>query len=96
MAVKEFFPVNRVNRNTEKSEVDVYVFREEDYKQSLHRYLDEGKRLSQLNQIDSIVLIRDFFYANYMAYIIMEYIKGVSLKEYIEANGGACVEYYTH
>lgn len=87
VAVKEFFPVNRVNRNTEKGEVDVYVFEEEDYEQSLHRYLDEGKRLSRLNQIESIVSIRDFFYANHTAYIIMEYIEGVSLKEYIEANG---------
>lgn len=87
VAVKEFFPVNRVNRNTEKGEVDVYVFQEEDYEQSLHRYLDEGKRLSRLNQIESIVSIRDFFYANHTAYIIMEYIGGVSLKEYIEANG---------
>lgn len=87
VAVKEFFPVNRVNRNTEKGDVDVYVFEEEDYEQSLHCYLDEGKRLSRLNRIDSIVSIRDFFYANHTAYIIMEYIEGASLKEYIEVNG---------
>lgn len=87
VAVKEFFPISRVNRNAEKGELDVYVFQEEDYEQSLHRYLDEGKRLSKLNQIESIVSIRDFFYANRTAYIIMEYIEGVSLKTYIEKNG---------
>lgn len=87
VAVKEFFPINRVNRNAEKGEQDVYVFEEEDYEQSLHRYLEEGKRLSKLNQIESIVSIRDFFYANHTAYIIMEYIEGVSLKTHIEKNG---------
>lgn len=87
VAVKEFFPISRVNRNAEKGELDVYVFQEEDYEQSLHRYLEEGKRLSKLNQIESIVSIRDFFYANHTAYIIMEYIEGVSLKTYIEKNG---------
>lgn len=87
VAVKEFFPINRVNRNVEKGEQEVYVFEEEDYEQSLHRYLEEGKRLSKLNQIESIVSIRDFFYANHTAYIIMEYIEGISLKTYIEENG---------
>lgn len=87
VAIKEFFPINRVNRNAEKGEVNVYVFREEDYEESLHRYLEEGKRLSKLNQIEGIVSIRDFFYANHTAYIIMEYIEGISLKEYIGKNG---------
>lgn len=87
VAVKEFFPVSRVNRNAEQGEQDVYVFEEEDYEQSLRRYLEEGKRLSRLNQVEGIVSIRDFFYANHTAYIIMEYIEGVSLKTHIEQNG---------
>lgn len=87
VAVKEFFPISRVSRNVESGDTDVYVFQEEDYEESLHKYLDEGKRLSRLNQVEGIVSIRDFFYANQTAYIIMEYIEGISIKAYVEKHG---------
>lgn len=86
VAIKEYFPVGKVGRDVSKDGNSVRVFHEE-YEKSLHSYLDEAKRLSKLNQISGIVSIRDFFYDNNTAYIIMEYIEGISVKEYIEKNG---------
>ncbi len=87
VAVKEFFPVSRVSRKAENGNTDVFVFQEGNYEEILHKYLEEAKRLSKLNQVQGIVSIRDFFYANNTAYIIMEYIEGISIKEFVEKNG---------
>lgn len=87
VAIKEFFPVSRVSRRTEEGNFDVFVFQEEDYEEILAKYLEEAKRLSKLNQVEGIVSIRDFFYANNTAYIVMEYIEGTSVKEYVEKRG---------
>ena len=70
VAIKEFFPVSRVRRDVSKGETEVYVFQEKEYEQILEKYLEEARKLSKLNQIDGIVSIRDFFYANHTAYIV--------------------------
>ena len=60
-------PVSRVRRDVSKGETEVYVFQEKEYEQILEKYLEEARKLSKLNQIDGIVSIRDFFYANHTA-----------------------------
>ena len=87
VAIKEFFPVSRVRRDVSKGETEVYVFQEKEYEQILEKYLEEARKLSKLNQIDGIVSIRDFFYANHTAYIVMDYIEGTSIRDYIQENG---------
>ena len=87
VAIKEFFPVSRVRRDVSKGEMAVYVFQEKEYEQILEKYLEEARKLSKLNQIDGIVSIRDFFYANHTAYIVMDYIEGTSIRDYIQENG---------
>ncbi len=87
VAVKEFFPVSRVSRDVTTGDNNVFVFQKDNYDEILHKYLEEAKRLSKLNQVEGIVSIRDFFYANNTAYIIMEYIEGISVKEYVTKQG---------
>lgn len=87
VAIKEFFPLNRVCRNVEDNNLSVFVFQEDDYEEILAKYLEEAKRLSKLNQVEGIVSIRDFFYANNTAYIVMEYIEGTSIKDYVHIHG---------
>ena len=43
--------------------------------------------MSAFSELDGIVSVRDFFYANLTAYIVMAYVEGVSLKTYVEVNG---------
>jgi len=92
VAVKEFFPLNRVGRNVACGSLDVNILHRENYKEALHNYLDEAKRLSKMNQIEAIVSIRDFFYGNKTAYIIMDFIEGVSVKNFIQENGPVSTE----
>lgn len=88
VAIKEFFPISRVRRDVSHGGTDVCVFGEREYDEILEKYLEEARQLSRLNRIDGIVSIRDFFYANRTAYIVMDFIVGISVRDYVKANGG--------
>lgn len=51
------------------------------YEKGLTRYSEEAKLLSRFADENGIVSIRDFLYENGTAYIVMDYIDGMSLKE---------------
>lgn len=91
VAVKEYFPAHHVFRNVTGDEgIKVCLYEDEDqteYEQMMGKFLDEAKRLSQFREVRGIVSVRDFFFANNTAYMVMEYVEGVSLKEYVEKNG---------
>ncbi len=91
VAVKEYFPAHHVYRNVTGAEgIMVCLYEDEDqseYKQMMGKFLDEAKRLSQFREVRGIVSVRDFFFENNTAYMVMEYVEGVSLKEYVEKHG---------
>ena len=62
------------------------------YQQGLKKYVDEARNVSRFAGIPGIVSVKDFFYENDTAYIVMEYIEGISLKEYIRKKGGKVLE----
>ena len=62
------------------------------YQQGLKKYVDEARNVSQFADIPGIVSVKDFFYENNTAYIVMEYIEGISLKEYLKQKGGKVSE----
>ena len=54
--------------------------------------MNEARNVSQFAGIPGIVSVKDFFYENDTAYIVMEYIEGISLKEYLKQKGGQLPE----
>ena len=91
VAVKEYFPIHHVHRNVAGDEgIDVCLYEDEnpeEYEQMMGKFLDEAKRLTQFREIKGIVSVHDFFFENNTAYMVMEYVEGVSLKEYVEEHG---------
>ena len=92
VAIKEYFPASLVSRHISEEEEDtnVYIYEKREsqkYQESLKKYLGEAKSLSAYYDLDGIVSVRDFFYANNTAYIVMGYVDGISVKEYVEKNG---------
>ena len=91
VAVKEYFPVHHLHRNvvtTENMSVTLYEDEnQKEYEKMLEKFLHETQRLSQFRDVKGIVSVRDFFYENNTAYMVMEYVDGVSLKKYIDENG---------
>lgn len=92
VAIKEYFPASLVSRHISEKDEDtnVYIYEKREsqkYQESLKKYLGEAKSLSAYYDLDGIVSVRDFFYANNTAYIVMGYVDGISVKEYVEKNG---------
>ena len=102
IAIKEYFPVELVTRDTTRGVstsgggsdrvISLSGEKSKTYQQGLKKYVDEARNVSQFAGIPGIVSVKDFFYENDTAYIVMEYIEGVSLKEYLKQKGGRLPE----
>ena len=97
VAVKEYFPSNIASRDcTTALTNNINVFEgkaEQTYQQGLERYIREARTLSKFHDLHGIVDVRDFFHENNTAYMIMEYLKGPTLEEYMELHGRMKPEY---
>lgn len=58
------------------------------YMKGLFAYIQEAENLSKYYLMPGIVSIRDFFYGNNTAYIVMEYIEGMDMGKYAKRKGG--------
>lgn len=88
VAVKEFYPAGLVNRAPGQSAVGLLSGdKKEQYQSQLNRFLMEAQSIAQFGNAKDIVNVYDFFEENNTAYIIMEYIDGVLLKDYLEKQG---------
>lgn len=89
VAVKEYFPQGFVTRNNVYSEeITITQMKYEDlFQKGKERFLSEARVLAKFNKEPGIVSVTDFFEENNTAYIVMEYLDGITLKDYIENNG---------
>lgn len=88
VAVKEFYPAGLVNRSPGQSQVGVLSGdKAEQYRRQLKRFLMEAQSVARFGKAKDIVNVYDFFEQNGTAYIIMEYIDGILLKDYLEKQG---------
>lgn len=92
IAIKEFFPANLVARDT-NSENDTKIYTiskaySDEFHTGMDRFVKEAAVLAKFFKLQGIVSVKDFFYENGTAYIVMEYIEGITLKEYLKQKGG--------
>lgn len=88
VAVKEYFPqgvVLRDNTASKTNTVSIYNVDDNSYEHGKERFLKEAKSLAKFNSHPGTVAIYDFFEENDTAYIVMEYLDGCNLKEYVGA-----------
>lgn len=92
IAIKEYFPESIASRDTTGGQEITTVIpnetKQEIYDKGLKRYVEEAQNLSKFYQLQGIVSVKDFFYENGTGYIVMEYINGINLKEYLNNCGG--------
>lgn len=88
VAAKEFYPIGLVNRSPGESKVGLLSGdKRNQYKEQLKRFLMEAQSVAQFGKAKDIVNVYDFFEENGTAYIIMEYVEGVLLKDYLNKQG---------
>ncbi len=90
LAIKEFFPHGLVSRSHGTNEVITYSKDGvEQYRFGLEKFLAEAKTLARFIEHPNIVNVRDYFTANETAYMVMNYVEGITLDEYLKHKGGA-------
>lgn len=92
VAVKEYYPAQLAKRVLEgPCKYRVIPLEEEkrsQFLEGMQNYLREGKRLALFREMPNIVSVLEYFTDNGTAYLVMEYLEGVSLYRYLQQNGG--------
>ena len=88
VAIKEFFPQGIVTRNIEYQDTVMVTFvgEKDNYEKGKERFLKEARTMAKFSKDKGIVKALDFFEINNTAYIVMEYLEGVTLKQYLREN----------
>lgn len=89
IAIKEYYPHGCANRsNRFSNEVTMSQGNQGiDYLKDMDRFLSEARILARFSNEPGVVGVRDFFQENGTAYIVMEYLDGITLKNYIKKYG---------
>lgn len=91
VAIKEYFPAQFAVRNTATGSNNLIVISGSsslNFENGLRNYMLEANKLSKLGSLNGIVSVLNYFEENQTAYMVMEYVEGETLKEYLNRNGG--------
>ena len=89
VAIKEYMPSEYATRVPGNLTVTIYDGeRYTEFMTGLQKFLDEAQRLAKFQNVPGIVRILDCFSENLTAYIVMEYLDGMTLKQYLAEHGG--------
>lgn len=88
VAIKEYYPNGCVTRDrTDSNTVLSYSSSmKEVFETGREKFINEARLLAKCNALPEIVSVKDFFRENHTAYIVMEYINGITLKSYLKQN----------
>lgn len=92
VAIKEYFPNGLVWRKCDKtrSSYQVTPYTPESkvlFERGKDDFLKEARVLSQFGTQEGIVHTRSFFEENDSVYLVMDYVRGGSIKDYVKRNG---------
>jgi serine/threonine protein kinase len=89
VAVKEYLPGDHATRGVDGSSVRPYSGEsQEHFEYGLTKFLEEGRAVVRFNEHPGIVSVLGFFRANGTGYLVMPYVPGMSLKQYLASKGG--------
>ncbi len=100
VAIKEYFPMGSATREGNSSTLRWNSMNNVEQRQGAYEsFLKEARKTAKLDQVSAIVRVRDTFYENETAYIIMDYVEGTTLKEKMLKEGvmsfSACIKLLT-
>ena len=87
VAIKEYYPSSMVNRVPGTQDVIRFENKQKAFQFGLDRLILEAQYMAQFNTHDNIVHVLSYFEANNTAYIVMEFLNGCTLGEYVQQNG---------
>lgn len=88
VAIKEFYPASMVNRSPGTRDI-ILVDKKaiKVFKIGYNRLLDEARYVAKLEGKYGVMRVNEYFEENNTAYMVMEYVRGVQLRDIIKRNG---------
>lgn len=89
VAVKEYYPNGLVNRDTTTGNRTVFTMegkKKESFEIGLAKVINEARRMAKFRNLQGIVTVVDFFRENGTAYIVMEFVHGITFDQYLKKN----------
>lgn len=89
VAVKEYFPSGLAKRECQHGLFCVQPLQNStmEFEKGQRHFLEEARIMKECRNLPGIVTVHDFFEENHTVYIVMEYIEGPTLEQYIHTNG---------
>ena len=88
VAIKEYYPGDIAQRTPGDRTVMPYTQAENDYEHGRERFLEEARTLARFSEFPGIVSVKDCFADGNTAYMVMQFLEGINLKEYLSRKGG--------
>ena len=89
LAVKEYLPHGVVGRGAGEMKVAAYSEQtQQEFEWGLERFLEEARTLKKFSHSPGIVAIDTIFRDNGTAYLVMEFLDGWTLDEFLKRRGG--------
>lgn len=94
LAIKEYLPQDCAARSAGTNMVLPYSGDgTKRFAEGLESFLQEARTLARFDGSQNIVGVRDFFTENGTAYLVMNYLEGITLKQYLVRSGGKPVPF---
>lgn len=89
IAIKEYFPSGVSSRQSQALTVLPSSPRfQTEYQWGLERFLDEARTVARFENHPNIVWVRNYFLEHGTAYMVLEYLDGITLDAFIQRQGG--------
>lgn len=89
VAIKEYYPAGLVNRISGSTRIqNSSDDRMREFDSGLEHFIEEARNIAKFSGHSNIVNVYHFFKENHTGYIVMEYLDGISMKYFLEVNGG--------
>jgi serine/threonine protein kinase len=89
LAVKEYLPHGVVGRGAGETKVSAYSQQtQQEFEWGLDRFLEEARTLKKFSTFPGIVAVDTIFRDNGTAYLVMEFLDGWTLDEFLKRRGG--------
>lgn len=89
VAIKEYFPSRMVQRTPGSREVIIFEQKKDEFEKEKQRFLLEARTMAKFSGNENIVNVYNYFEENNTAYIVMEFLEGITLGDYIKQCGGS-------
>ena len=87
VAIKEYFTAELANRSSDRMMVQPLSKSDSRFGDGLKRFIEEAQCLARFNHVKGIVDVYEVFIDNNTGYIVMEYLEGETLRNYLKRTG---------